>query len=428
MRLPRWAKVVLLGLMVSILVLVLVVVLLSALGPYSIVHDRVPYVARLPCERDSTWGMLYKYEDVFLEGFLEWSPDGTQIVFNDDLKYMYVVDPAGTYLRPLFEVTPFEMPTYGIHADVSPDGARIVYSTCQFSTGSEHRLSEMEKYSYEIAVANLDGTGIQRLTENRDIDHFPVWSSDGKRIAFISTRHRNSDDVVYIPTNAQLYTMEADGSNVVMIALSEHGGAALLPPVWSPDGEYLAFVELGPRVNVGERQFRKHFLLTARVDGTDRTRIAAIEPVPPSWSPDGRFIVFVRAEHPRGVYTVRPDGTDLQQVVYWNAVHVSWSPDGSALLIISEAQELYVIQRDGKGLRKLNVGSESQPTSRIRAAWSPDSERIAVYTPGNPDLVPEHVILPKLYTVERDGSDRRDLVLRDNDGNLVPANPPEDES
>ena len=120
---------------------------------------------------------------------------------------------------------------------------------------------------------------------------------------------------------------------------------------------------------------------------------------------------------------MRPDGTDLQQVVYWNAVHVSWSPDGSALLIISEAQELYVIQRDGKGLRKLIVGSESQPTSRIRAAWSPDSERIAVYTPGNPDLVPEHVILPKLYTVERDGSDRRDLLQQDDDGNLAPANP-----
>ena len=53
------------------------------------------------------------------------------------------------------------------------------------------------------------------------------------------------------------------------------------------------------------------------------------------------------------------------------------------------------------------------------AAWSPDGARIAIYTPGG------NRVELQLYTVAPDGTDRRDLLRLDEDGNLVPANLPE---
>ena len=86
------------------------------------------------------------------------------------------------------DANPGEFFKYGIHADLSPDGSRIVYSSCEFPTEGTVTYSERENYNYEIVVINLDGTGQRRLTENHVLDHYPVWSPDGSRIAFLSIR------------------------------------------------------------------------------------------------------------------------------------------------------------------------------------------------------------------------------------------------
>ena len=62
----------------------------------------------------------------------------------------------------------------------------------------------------EIFVMNADGTGVQQLTDNDDWDWVPVWSTDGKKIAFGSERGE-SDFVV------KVCLMNADGSNVISL-------------------------------------------------------------------------------------------------------------------------------------------------------------------------------------------------------------------
>ena len=151
--------------------------------------------------------------------------------------------------------------------------------------------------------------------------------------------------------------------------------------------------------------------------------------VPPAWSPDGRFLAFVQTEKPRGVYTVRPDGTDMQRVMRLNqpTIHVSWSPDGAAFYAITDELELYVIEADGRGLRQVSLGSSSGDPGETRVAWSPDGRRIAVYIPSHWANGP--FVRSQLYTVAPDGTDRRDLINVDSNYNPMPANsPPWEES
>ena len=420
MKLPRWVRVVLLGILALFLALVLALAVLWAISNWA--SKRYPsfYYSSLPCHSRVKVPLrtLGSFVDTYKEDFLAWTPDGSRVLFSYGKKDIYIADADGTQLRNLVTVSSFDNAKYGRHADVSPDGTQIVYSSCEFPTGTEYEVAEQENYHYEIALMNLDGTGKRRLTENRDMDHYPVWSPDGKRIAFISTLHRKSANVNYYPTAAELYTMAADGSDVQRMAPPEHRGAALLPPVWSPDGKYLAYLELALRERGEVRDPQKTALYTVRVDGMQQTAIALTTLVPPAWSPDGQYLAFVRSGEESGVYTVRPDGTDMQKVMGLTrpAIHVSWSPDGSALLVISDELELFVMQPDGKGAHKVSLGFVPYHNGQTLVAFSPDGTRIALFDGYS-----------RLATMNLDGTDRRDLIHMEDDGTLVPANPPQDE-
>ena len=70
---------------------------------------------------------------------------------------------------------------------------------------------------------NADGSGQRRLTRNPGRDFAPVWSPDGRRIAFQS--------------NWQVYVMNANGSGQRRLTFK---GARNFAP-WSPDGQRIAF-------------------------------------------------------------------------------------------------------------------------------------------------------------------------------------------
>ena len=82
-----------------------------------------------------------------------------------------------------------------------------------------------------LAVALLSACSDQvtRLTYNDALDQTPVWSPDGERIAFVSGGNLNSD----------IYVMNADGSGITR--LTHNNDASIRRPAWSPDGERIAF-------------------------------------------------------------------------------------------------------------------------------------------------------------------------------------------
>ncbi len=344
---------------------------------------------------------------------VEWSPDGSQIVFTGfpgsvgHPASIYVAKADGSSLQRIAEGV--EREVY-ISPDISPDGARLVYATTRHG-------------NFEIETSALDGSDRRRLTDTGRADHdvAPAWSPSGDRIAFARVAY--GDQV-----ERGIYVMDADGANPRRIVAfrewdpeaGQFEGAYYhrAGPAWSPDGAMLAYVADGITQapdEEGEPYTRGDLLYTVRADGSELTLAAASGGGPsgnkisaPGWSPDGQRLAFsMRDEEGVGLYTVRPDGTDLQQVLMgYAAAYASWSQDASEILFGA-----YVVRSDGSGLRQVGVGGYRRPPESS-LSWSPDGSRIAVLDPRS-----------ALYTVAPDGTDKRFLVRRWPNGQLLAENP-----
>ena len=336
-----------------------------------------------------------------------------------------MVNAEGSELDTIVDANPGHFFTYGFHADLSPDGSRLVYSSCEYPTGevdmsAADQRSERRKYHYEIATVALAGPDPRRLTVNSSIDHHPVWSPDMTRVAFLFG-HSNAPD--------RLRVMWADGSNQQDVT-AMNSASWLPPPLWSPEGEHLAFFDYEDASSDRSIEWPYRFPLTlhtVRIDGTGLSRISEHTGAA-SWSPDGRRIAVARVAGEDVVLeTIAPDGSDSRRIIEitdretsfadyyvrgrfgWGFLgSLSWSPDGTHILYVCEAG-VCVTDLDG------NLVGESPADlipheGRPHAAWSPDGSRIAIRSPGQPYTNPHADGSAALFTMARDGTDVRVLV------------------
>ena len=344
-----------------------------------------------PCGSNTTG-----YSGPLHKGFLHWSGDGHNLVF-DRGDTLWVMNIEGGSPRMLADTDPdyLETPSgdrygleslYGFYADASPDGSKIVYSSCEFLLGrqTDQRLTE----GYELVMMNVDRTEKTRLTRPKRLDHYPVWSPDGKTIAFVTSAYLHRGFYPHDPEDQDSMTLAVldteETSDIVVLAASR---VALYPPVWSPDSRKLAYI-----ANEGEDPWNPEIgIWTIGLDNGEPVRIAdALSP--PTWSPDGEELAFVSVEREKVVVNAsRPDGTERREV--WRGVgrygQVLWSPDGSEILVLSD--QAYLVSADGSEQRILShdwpIGYNSNTVHQIRAAWSPDGTKIALRDSFNTSIV-----------------------------------------
>lgn len=160
---------------------------------------------------------------------------------------------------------------------------------------------------WEIYVLDLATRGLTQLTFTPHDDLHPDWSGINGRIAFTSYR---------TPSNGELYTMAADGSDVRQVT----GGFNDSNPSWASSGVRLAFWGSRPQGQA---------LYTVRSDGSDIRLLApqALQPGGPAWSA-GDDIVFSGFRPGSGyseIMRIEADGSGLVLLTN-NEVNFDYSP------------------------------------------------------------------------------------------------------
>jgi len=230
---------------------------------------------------------------------------------------IYVMDADGSNPRRLTTSDEVEYwPSW------SPDGKRIAYS------------------DGDINVINLDGTGLTKLTTHSAPDWEPAWSPDGNHIAWSSMRDGN----------AEMYLMNADGSNKVRLTSNN---AIDGYPSWSPDGKKIAF-------STDRDGNWEIYVMDA--DGSNQTRVTntSYNEWRAVWSPDGdKFVISTDLDD--GIFIMNVDGSGLTRMTDQPAINASWIPDGSGIIFnsnITGSHEIYILEI----LSNMEVGNITQLT------------------------------------------------------------------
>ncbi len=241
----------------------------------------------------------------------------------------------------------------------SPDGSRVAFQGYWSSKDQEIRETRVGRVGRsagsDIFMVSPDGTNLRRITNDPYRNAGPVFSPDGSRIAYASTRDGNAD----------VFIVDTLGTEPRRITDSPSRECC---PDWSPDGTRLLYVS--------DREERPG-LYVVDIDGGDSTWLAAGSIG--RWSPDGTRIAFhartcamldplARDDDERckatgeygvqgnlAVFLISPDGSNLKRV---------WPLDGEVARVSSPDGHL-----SGFGHRPLYP------------VWSPDGTRLAVHAP-----------------------------------------------
>ena len=244
-------------------------------------------------------------------------------------------------------------PAFDIDPAWSPDGKKIAFA------------SSREGWP-DIHVMDADGSNTKRLTSTGGLQ--PEWSPNGRRIVFMGR-----GDFLDI--------IDADGENLSKLTEMDIAGTIESSPSWSPDGTQIIFhrsIVIQPQRLLG--------IYIINADGKNEELLNS-HGMGPVWSPEGEKIAFYDADN--WIYTMDADGSNVKRLTEpgnpsgWDPV---WSPDGKNIAFVSahdDNQEIYTMDADGANVKRLtnNPAKDSYPSwsSMVLEALEPDGRLKATW-------------------------------------------------
>lgn len=196
----------------------------------------------------------------------------------DETYDIFVANEDGTNLRQLTDIM-----GYDAEATVSLTGDRIVFTST--------RNGDLDIYSM-----NVDGSDVKQLTDELGYDGGAFFSADGKKIVYRRTKFESEEEKadykrllgegLIRPGKLEIWVMDADGSNKRQVT---DNGAANFAPYFFPDGERILFCS-----NLSDPKGRNFDIYKINLDGTGLERITFSDEFDgfPIFSPDGKKLVF----------------------------------------------------------------------------------------------------------------------------------------
>src|SRR5437870_551578 len=153
---------------------------------------------------------------------------------------------------------------------------------------------------FQIYVMNPDGSGVARVTNDTGGSVDPIWSPDGKRIAYANFHSGRSE----------VFVINLVGTGETQ--LTTDGG---FPGAWSPDGTRIAFANSSD----GDDE-----IFVMNPDGSGVTQLTSGDFVDddPVWSPDGQRIAFhsTRDGGDEDIFVMNADGSGVTQLTFNDGV------------------------------------------------------------------------------------------------------------